>query len=41
MFRTIVQSKDKISDEQLAVMLRENVHPNAAKALTSWPGLRF
>jgi len=41
MFRTIVQSKDNVSDEQLAVQLRENVHPNAAKVLTMWPDVKF
>ena len=37
MFRTIVQSKDSIADEQLAMQLRDDVHPNAAKVLTTWP----
>jgi len=41
MFRTIVQSKDNVSDEQLAVQLRDDVHPNAAKVLTMWPDVKF
>jgi len=41
LFRTIVQSKDNVSDEQLAVQLRENVHPNAATVLTMWPDLKL
>lgn len=41
MFKTIVQSKENISDAQLAVQLRENVHPNAAKVLTTWPDLEL
>jgi hypothetical protein len=41
MFRTIVQSRDNISDEQLAVQLREDVHPSVAKVLTTWPDLKL
>jgi hypothetical protein len=41
MFRTIVQSNDNVSDEQLAVQLRDDVHPNAATVLTMWPDLKF
>jgi hypothetical protein len=41
MFRTIVRSKDNTSDEQLAVQLRDDVHLNAAKVLTTWPDLKL
>lgn len=41
LFRTIVQSKDNISDKQLAVQLQENVQPHAAQVLTTWPDLKF
>jgi hypothetical protein len=40
-FATIVQSKDDISDEQLAVQLRDDVHPSIAQVMTTWPDLTF
>ena len=39
MFRTIVQSRDNTSDEQLAAQLQKDVHPSVAKVLTTWPDL--
>jgi hypothetical protein len=41
LFTTLVQSKDNISDEQLAIKLREAVHPSVANVLTTWPDLKL
>jgi hypothetical protein len=41
MFGTVVQANDSTSDEHLAMQLRESVHPNAARVLTTWPDLKL
>ncbi len=41
MFKTIVQSQDNISDEQLAAQLRDHVHSSVARVLTTWPDLNL
>ena len=41
LFRAIVQSQDNVSDEHLAVQLRDAVHPTVARVLTTWPDLEF
>jgi hypothetical protein len=41
LFRAIVQSQNDVSDEQLAVQLRDAVHPIVAQVLTTWPDLEL
>jgi len=41
LFRAIVQFQDNVSDERLAVQLRDTVHPTVAQVLTTWPDLEF
>lgn len=40
MFDTVVGFSDNVSDEELAVLLEKEVHPGAARVLTTWPDLR-
>lgn len=37
LYKIIVQSKEKVSDEQLALRLRVEVHPEVERVLTTWP----
>jgi hypothetical protein len=38
LWKTLAQSNEKLSDEQLALRLRTEVHPAVEHVLTKWPG---